>query len=110
MKKVNVAILGATGAVGREMLKVLAERKFPVNKLKALASSRSAGMELPFGKGAVVKDAVLLPGAIVKDGAKVINAIVGENSIIEEGVDFGSADADKDYAFCGNNVVIGKEE
>ena len=62
------------------------------------------------GKGAVVKDAVLLPGAIVKDGAKVINAIVGENSIIEEGVDFGSADADKDYAFCGNNVVIGKEE
>ncbi len=54
MNKVNVAILGATGAVGREMLKVLAERKFPVNKLKALASSRSAGMELPFGKGAVV--------------------------------------------------------
>ena len=54
MNKVNVAILGATGAVGREMLKVLAERKFPVNKLKALASSRSAGMELPFGKGTVV--------------------------------------------------------
>ena len=54
MNKVNVAILGATGAVGREMLKVLAERKFPVNKPKALASSRSAGMELPFGKGTVV--------------------------------------------------------
>ena len=62
------------------------------------------------GKGAVVKDAVLLPGAIVKDGAKVTNAIVGENSIIDEGVEFGSADAGKDYAFCGNNVVIGKEE
>ncbi len=54
MNKVNVAILGATGAVGREMLKVLAERKFPVNHLKALASSRSAGSELPFGKGSVV--------------------------------------------------------
>jgi len=62
------------------------------------------------GKGAVVKDSVLLPGAIVKDGAKVINAIVGENSTIEEGVEFGSAEEGKDYAFCGNNVVIGKEE
>ncbi len=54
MKKVNVAILGATGAVGREMLKVLWERKFPVNTLKALASVRSAGKKLPFGDGEVV--------------------------------------------------------
>ena len=54
MKKVNVAILGATGAVGREMLKVLWERKFPINTLKALASARSAGKVLPFGDGEVV--------------------------------------------------------
>ena len=54
MKKVNVAILGATGAVGREMLKVLWERKFPIDKLKALASARSAGRKLPFGDGEVV--------------------------------------------------------
>ena len=54
MKKVNVAILGATGAVGREMLKVLWERKFPINTLKALASARSAGKKLPFGDGEVV--------------------------------------------------------
>ena len=54
MKKVNVAILGATGAVGREMLKVLWERKFPINTLKALASARSAGNKLPFGDGEVV--------------------------------------------------------
>ena len=53
MNKVNVAILGATGAVGREMLKVLWERRFPVNRLKALASARSAGMKLPFGDGFV---------------------------------------------------------
>ncbi len=53
MKKVNVAILGATGAVGREMLKVLGERNFPVNQLKALASARSAGMALPFAGGSV---------------------------------------------------------
>ena len=49
MKKVNIAVLGATGAVGREMLKVLQERQFPINQIKALASSRSAGMKLPFG-------------------------------------------------------------
>ena len=54
MKKVNVAVLGATGAVGREMLKVLAERNFPVNQLKALASARSKGKVLPFGEGTVV--------------------------------------------------------
>ena len=54
MNKVNVAILGATGAVGREMLKVLQERHFPINQLKALASARSAGMKLPFGDGEVV--------------------------------------------------------
>ena len=53
MKKVNVAILGATGAVGREMLKVLEERRFPINQLKALASSRSAGKQLPFAGGTV---------------------------------------------------------
>ena len=46
MKTYNVAILGATGAVGREMYKVLMERKFPINKLKLLASARSAGKVL----------------------------------------------------------------
>jgi len=38
----NVAILGATGAVGREMMKILAERSFPVEELRLLASPRSA--------------------------------------------------------------------
>ena len=54
MKKVNVAILGATGAVGREMLKVLEERHFPINQLRALASVRSAGKALPFNGGTVI--------------------------------------------------------
>ncbi len=44
----NVAILGATGAVGREMLKVLEERNFPIGKLKLLASPRSVGKLIPF--------------------------------------------------------------
>lgn len=49
----NVAILGATGAVGREMLKVLEERNFPVGKLKLLASERSVGKKIPFKGGQI---------------------------------------------------------
>jgi aspartate-semialdehyde dehydrogenase len=45
----RVAVVGATGNVGREMLNVLAERKFPVSELIPLASSRSIGRELSFG-------------------------------------------------------------
>ena len=43
MKLYKVGILGATGAVGREMMKILAERQFPVSELRLFASSRSAG-------------------------------------------------------------------
>ena len=46
MKKVKVAILGATGAVGREMMKILAERNFPVEELHLLASARSVGQKV----------------------------------------------------------------
>jgi aspartate-semialdehyde dehydrogenase len=45
----RVAVVGATGNVGREMLNILAERKFPVSEVVALASSRSVGTELSFG-------------------------------------------------------------
>ena len=48
MKTYTVAILGVTGAVGREMLQVLQERNFPVGKLIPLASGRSAGSTIPF--------------------------------------------------------------
>ncbi|HMB31098.1 MAG TPA: aspartate-semialdehyde dehydrogenase, partial [Desulfohalobiaceae bacterium] len=43
-----VGVVGATGAVGREMLKILEERNFPSASVRALASSRSAGTALPF--------------------------------------------------------------
>ena len=49
MKKYTVAVLGATGAVGQEMMKVLKERNFPVGKLIPLASARSAGKTLKWG-------------------------------------------------------------
>ena len=48
MKQYKVAILGATGAVGREMMKILAERDFPVAELHLLASERSVGQLLPW--------------------------------------------------------------
>ncbi len=48
MKNVNVGILGATGAVGQEMMKILAERNFPVAMLRPIASARSAGSTLKF--------------------------------------------------------------
>ena len=44
----NVAVMGATGAVGQVMLEILAERDFPVNELRLLASSRSAGREIDY--------------------------------------------------------------
>jgi aspartate-semialdehyde dehydrogenase len=47
----NVAVVGATGAVGTRMLQVLSERSFPADEVRALASARSAGREVPFGDG-----------------------------------------------------------
>ena len=46
----KVAVVGATGNVGREMLDILAERAFPVSEVVALASSRSVGTEVSFGE------------------------------------------------------------
>ena len=46
----NVAVVGATGNVGREMLSILAERQFPVGEVHALASRRSVGVEVSFGE------------------------------------------------------------
>lgn len=54
----KIAVLGATGAVGREMINVLAEYQIPVDELKLLASARSAGQTVPFaGKEIVVEEA-----------------------------------------------------
>ena len=50
----RVAVVGATGAVGREMLKTLFERNFPVSEVVALASGRSAGSEVSFGDKTVL--------------------------------------------------------
>ena len=58
MKTYTVAVLGATGAVGQEMLKILAERNFPVGKLVPLASARSAGKTVTFrGEQVAIQEA-----------------------------------------------------
>lgn len=58
MKKYNVAILGATGAVGRQMLQCLEERNFPIGSLRLLASAKSIGGTLSFrGSEIVVQEA-----------------------------------------------------
>ena len=51
----TVAVMGATGNVGREVISILAEREFPVDELIALASSRSVGKEISFGDDDVLK-------------------------------------------------------
>ena len=52
--KLDVAVVGATGVVGEAMLEILAERKFPVGKVHALASARSVGKKVAFGNRELV--------------------------------------------------------
>ena len=51
----KVAVVGATGAVGREMLQTLSERKFPADEVFALASEKSTGKEISYGEDGVIK-------------------------------------------------------
>ena len=65
----DVAVVGATGAVGEAMLEILHERKFPVGRVHALASERSAGNRVAFGeKQLVVEDLATFDFSTVKIG------------------------------------------
>jgi len=66
---VRVGIMGATGLVGTEMLRILAERSFPVSELRAYASERSLGRKLPFAGGEVTCE-ILRPGCF--DGLDLV--------------------------------------
>ncbi|HEY1738346.1 MAG TPA: aspartate-semialdehyde dehydrogenase, partial [Acidimicrobiia bacterium] len=55
---VRMGLIGATGLVGTEMLRILEERAFPVSELRVFASSRSVGRALPFAGGEVVCQAL----------------------------------------------------
>ena len=58
MKTYNVAVLGATGAVGQELVDILLERQFPIKSLKLLASARSAGRVMEIGGEPLVVEEV----------------------------------------------------
>jgi aspartate-semialdehyde dehydrogenase len=69
-----VAVLGATGAVGQELLALLAERQFPVRELRVLASPRSAGQSIPWKGGTVTVQPV---SATAFEGVDVVLASAG---------------------------------
>jgi aspartate-semialdehyde dehydrogenase len=78
-KTYDVAVVGATGAVGETMLSILAERKFPVGKVYALASSRSAGKKVEFGnKMLTVEDADAFDFSKVQIGLFSAGASISE--------------------------------
>ncbi len=74
MKKYNVAIVGATGVVGTQIIKVLEKRKFPVGELRPLASKRSVGKSVTF-KGKKVKVRLLSKGAF--EGIDIVLSSAG---------------------------------
>jgi len=68
-KTFDIAVVGATGAVGETMLSILAERQFPVGEVHALASERSAGKRVEFGaRQLVVKDLATFDFSTVQIG------------------------------------------
>ncbi|MEO8799349.1 MAG: aspartate-semialdehyde dehydrogenase, partial [Polyangiaceae bacterium] len=71
-----VAVCGATGAVGREMIRTLEARKFPVKRLVALASPRSAGSKLTFAGSEVTVEA-MTPAAF--EGVEIALFSAGAN-------------------------------
>ena len=80
MKTYTVAILGATGAVGQEMMKILEERNFPVGTLVPLASARSAGKKLVFrGEEVTIKE-------VCAEAFEGVDIVLGaaENDIAEK--------------------------
>ncbi len=84
MRKYNVAVVGATGAVGREMVATLEKHKFPVEKLSLFASKRSKGKSLKFrGKDIVIEE--LSPNcSLFKEDSKVEIAIFSAGSGISK--------------------------
>ena len=83
MKEYRIGILGATGAVGQEMMKILEERNFPVAELRPIASARSAGKKLAFKGGEV--EVV----AVSEEAFAGLDVVLGaaENDIAEQYAD-----------------------
>ena len=79
-RSMSIGIMGATGLVGTEMLRILDERAFPVTELRAYASPRSEGRKLPFAGGDVSCE-VLRPGCF--DGLDLVIVDVDDPLALE---------------------------
>ncbi|MCO4771218.1 MAG: aspartate-semialdehyde dehydrogenase [Deltaproteobacteria bacterium] len=100
-----VAVVGATGAVGREMLAVLEERAFPISSLRLFASSRSAGEDLLF-RGRAIEVEVLPEEA--PSGIDLVLFSAGSGISLEHAVGFGTTGAvviDNSSAFRMDSAV-----
>ena len=103
MKKFKVGILGATGAVGMEMMNILKERNFPIEELKLFSSSRSAGTEIEFdGTTIIVQEAS-------EDAFAGLDIVLGaaENDIAEK---FASAIKSAGAVFVDNSSAFRLDE
>lgn len=99
MKKPNIAVLGATGVVGREILKILQENNVPYNDIKFLASSRSAGKQIEF-KGEMHTIIEATPDAF--EGVNIVLASAGGSTslaLAKEAVKRGAVYIDNSSAF-----------
>lgn len=99
MKQANTCVVGATGAVGQEFLKILAERDFPMSRLRLLASKRSAGKTLKF-KGQDIEIELLAEDSFEK-GELVLSSAGGGTSkwFIPHAVKSGAVVVDNTSAF-----------
>jgi aspartate-semialdehyde dehydrogenase len=88
MKHINVAVVGATGLVGHEMIKVLEQRRFPVSTLRAFATSRSAGTTVAFqGRHLPVEDIEKVNfkgiGCALFSGGEVASAVYAPKAVTD---------------------------
>ena len=108
MKQYTVAILGATGAVGTQMLECLNEQEFPVGKLKLLASARSAGKTVEFrGERIVIEEAC--PEAF--EGCDIVLGAAGDDiakELLPEAVKRGAVVVDNSHAFRMDRGAAGR--
>ncbi len=99
MAGLRVAVVGATGAVGREILRILEERDFPIEELRALASPRSEGVRLPF-RGTDVEVHALTPeGLLGADVALVSAGATASRAFIPDAAAAGVTCIDNSSAF-----------
>ena len=78
----KVAVVGATGNVGRELLGVMAEREFPADEVVALASSRSLGKEVSYGLNRVLKVQDLALKIFGSKATAVLTSVPGPKEVL----------------------------